>query len=565
MDMVVLDNIADGREFSVDFSRFAPSLKWGPPASWAYGSRSRQPFAQKFIDKIDKNRRKHHDSSYELTTTGKKPEYFIQVLSTQGASEPVRVSYGEPDPGAGSTQLEVQTVAKTSEFPDAWSKSWTPRIGNHTQAVLRWSTSSKPIKIMMQARASLPYSKEWAMWGHPKGDLTRQFVDGTTGGKGTFTIPLSNLPKPGAKDQVVYVRVVPMTAENNLAGLPSNEITITIPAQKIVMNPIPAGKLEFTTEIIGLEPGYFGGDRDEYRYVLTKTPPGDMKDHFAKLIGKSNPGPGDKVWLPPMAPEDKSWWDKFKDTIAAILSKIDSWVSTLVSVFQTVILAAPGALAQGIAQMARWSGANEAAVDSAVKGLDKTLALSAYPHEYGRKVSGAADSITDGILDKMGVDAKTREQHRPKIKNHIIGWAKNRTWMNEAKPEWYLAPDEDYIVRPPTIWIKTTAKANGQVSAGFRQAPPSTSIKIGVQARDASTLGTQAEYVDLYQKSLTQPTMEAGQVRITPVVLDYHPFHKSNTTKWRWAHNQVQTTLYFLDGKSTTGQSVNSKWGKTSP
>ncbi len=564
VDMVPLDSISNGREFSVDFARFAPSLKWGTPSSWTFGSRSRQPLAQKIIEDIDKNRRKQHDANYELVTTGKKPAYFIQILSTQGASEPVRVLYGEPDPGAGSTQLEVQTIAKTSEFPDAWGKAWTPNMESHAQAALRWSTSSKPIKIMMQAR-TLPYSKEWAIWDHPKGDLARQFVDGATGGQGVFYLPLKNLPKPSSKAQIVYVRIVPMTAENNLAGLPSNEITITIPAQKIVMQPLPAGKLTFTTEIIGLEPGYFGGDRDEYRFVLTKTPPGDMKKHFAKLIGKSNPGAGDKVWLPPMAPEDKSWWEKFKDTVAAIISKIDTWFTTIVSVFQTVILAAPGALAQGIAQMAKWAGANETAVDTAVKGLDKALSLSAYPHEYSRKVTGAADAITDGILDKMGADAKMREEYRPKIKNHIISWAKNRTWMNEAKPEWFLAPDEDYIVRPPTLWIKTTAKAEGQVAPGFRQTPPSVTFKVGVQAKDASTIGTQAEYSDLYQKTFTQPSLEAGQVRITPVVLDYHPFHKSNNAKWRWAHNHVQATLYFLDGKSTVGQSVNMRWGKTAP
>jgi hypothetical protein len=89
------------------------------------------------------------------------------------------------------------------------------------------------------------------------------------------------------------------------------------------------------------------------------------------------------------------------------------------------------------------------------------------------------------------------------------------------------------------------------------------SLKVGAFAKPSENLGGNFDYGDLFEKTISCPTMASDEELIIAVPMDYHWSHQSKYKTWWETYSLNQKTRYTLNGNAVFGQPVTSKWGKT--
>jgi hypothetical protein len=126
-----------------------------------------------------------------------------------------------------------------------------------------------------------------------------------------------------------------------------------------------------------------------------------------------------------------------------------------------------------------------------------------------------------------------------------------------------LAPDPDYMIHSAIAYFRVrTNRVNG-LPADYREQGPMISLKVGAFAKPSENLGGNFDYGDLFEKTISCPTMASDEELIIAVPMDYHWSHQSKYKTWWETYSLNQKTRYTLNGNAVFGQPVTSKWGKT--
>ncbi|MBK8726488.1 MAG: hypothetical protein IPL96_10730 [Holophagaceae bacterium] len=545
-------------EISMDFASFAPSQ--GPKPSWSgYAVLSSDPVVRSLQQIAAAQRQQALDAALaEIRATGS-VTYAVQLTTGSGAASTwATVRYGEPAPAPFRSLLETKIHAATAEFPEVWGSS--ASIGEFGNTLLfRWKTDAPAVKALVQI-AKDGFPDGFATWNDPTRDVQRQFVDvPAKGGTASFQLPAAKLQ--GAPAGTVFAaRIVPLTAENNLAGLPSPAVRLSVPAAA-AKAPAPAASLAFEIELVGWEPAHLPIPDDAYHYVVAGTPDKGIYESVKKVAGQE-PKSGVKVYLPPKPPEkEKAWYEKVASAIASVLHFLD----TVGNVAQQAFGIVEGKVAKAPFDLADMAGLPGSKVKG---GLDKAagaLNLAGAKLQQMDLLGRGADYVTGRMADDLGIqDPAARAAFMGKFGGAVRTWSQQNSYLKAtAGVQGGLVPDPDFQAHPGIAWIRVRAKATGAVPAGFRQAPPAASLKVGVFARNAELLGIPAEYRDLFQATVPFPTLAVGEELLVPVVTQYHWSHEQQAGTWNFAINHAEKTRYELNGKAFFGTTVNSPWGQT--
>ncbi|MEI7576055.1 MAG: hypothetical protein WCK51_04120 [Armatimonadota bacterium] len=555
----VLDLGTKSGNFKVDvkFSEFAPFpstlITFSPPAGNTTQAIATAQLAQDRKDALQ-------DIAQNGTT-----DYYAQLTSADGgASNWVKIQYGEPVPKPRTTSLEVQTVRSTPEFPEERWGTAKEIVAGESLLSFRWATASEATYALVQV-VDGDFPSSWALWANAKNEVYRADLPTNKLGKKSFTIEVSKL-KISKKPATFKVRVIPLLKNGDLAGMPSPETTLTEPLAPVAKADPNAKKLTFTTELVGWEPAYTGNWDDKYRFVVASELSPKIVGDVTKIIGKE-PARGDKLYLPPKEPKpDDPWYKKVYKSIATVLDFIYKSWSNLNTIFSTIEFNLKEALKKGVNEVAEKCGASKASVE---KAWGVALAPLKISNEVGgfipTYVNRGSSFIKVRMLDDLGVkDPQARRIMGGNIEGAVVSWAWDNSYLAVGKEEIQgLAPDPDFMIHTAVAYFRVRTNRVTGLASDYREQGPTISLKVGAFAKASENIGGNVDYRDLFEKTISCPTMAPDEELIIAVPMDYHWSHQSKYQTWWETYNQNQKTRYTLNGNSVFGQPVTSKWGKT--
>ena len=492
-----------------------------------------------------------------LLDSGVPVTFYCRIIDAEGvASSTCSVVVGEPMPPATvRTLLEANTVRATPEFPEEqFGQAIT--MSGEAERKFRFRAFGPYSTAIFQVSA-IPFPADPRKWREDSCNLFRQssaIPKATPGSAPTaFWARLAKLPTPTKSDQQFYARLVLLDEFGALAAIPSSPITITVPK---VPTPPPAKEswMEFNIEVVGYQPGHVATDQDAHHFVLNKLPTGKMKEHIQKVSGKSSLALGDKLYLPPTPPADKTWWESVKEAVAEVIATInDAYmtvqgvINTFQSVAMTTLSLAPKAF---LVTIPSTFGINMSGVETALDYGNKINNYAHYPLSIPNKIQENSDYYTNSILESAGLSPQQRLLARGQVKQAIVNWAyDNRPWNGKYLPD-MLIPDPDWLPKPDSIKLRVTSIGKGKPDPNLLAVPPTVDIKFRVFSKNVELLGPQGEWRDVFQKTATFPKMGPNETMEVTIQLDYHWSHYAQPDIWTNAIYTAQKALVTVNGKS---------------
>jgi hypothetical protein len=558
--------------FSIDFGSFAPvskrTLPRGPvgrPKPIA-SNNGENPGAFTPINTSKASAAKTQTDfmAYLIATEGY-VRFFIQMEPEGGDSSTLAVvDYGEPAPVNGAAKLEVfDGTAKGEQAYDHWGiekELWAPNsevfrwtANIDTESMVTWEISEKPFPINPILHGNV------LGWGQVS-EIAKAGVPIQSGSK-FVPIFAHVIGEPVDVDRTFYFRLVLYNADGTLACAPSNAVKF-IQRKKVVKNeppPPPTTWLEFSEEIVGYKSPYIG-PTDPYQFKLTRKPDSDLKE-WQKLTGNQNPGEGDEVYMPPgPPPEKKAWYEKVVDVINYFVAKIGQLaeaVQTVAYLLEQVFVQIPITIGNNIAKEAQ---------------LDKAAATIGLNHGFAAAgwVKGKADtainmaSHTDYyaacILDQAGVPAASWINARGKVQTAIYNAGHDARPTNPANFEKLLVPNPDYATHPAYVYLRIHATQKGDKSKPIVSSPGSYHLAAKGWYEDAGSIGGNKGWMELFDKTVSMPSMCDGMTMVVPIAMDYHWTHY-NDKNWMWHYNQVTKVRWLIDYNEEKVVNGTASWG----
>lgn len=493
----------------------------------------------------------------QLLDAGVPVTFFLRIVDAQGVESSVaHVTVGEPMPPATvRTLLEANTVRATPEFPEErYGQEIT--LSGEADRKFRFRAFGPYSQAVFQV-SPLPFDNDPRKWREDRFNLIRQWAAIPKAAPNQpateFWGRLAKLPSPTKTDQKFYARLILLDDFGALAALPSNPITITVP--KVQTPPPPKESwMEFNIEPEGWEPGHLATSTDAYRFILNKMPSGKMKEHVQKVTGKSNLALGDKLYLPPVPPADKTWWESVKESVAEILDTLSTVfytvtgvISMFASMFITVMNMIPKAF---LVTIPKDLGLDTQGIEAGLEIASYAQGVANYPMELNRKMESSASFYADSILESSGLTPNQRLAARGQVIAAVSNWAKeNKPWNGKFFPD-MLIPDPDWVPRPATVRLRVTSVGKGKPDPSLLVKPPTVEIKVRALSKNSELLGLNAEWRDVFQKTLSLPQMGPNETSTVSVVLDYHWSQSAQPEIWTNAMNYAQKVMVTINGKS---------------
>ncbi len=486
------------------------------------------------------------------------------IIATQGkaTSNALTVEYGELMASDQSAESLAQTQYGTPEFPEEKFGPSGTFLTSRNFMGLRYRIPQGTKKALFQVCQTWEHPG-YALWTTVKPalqvDLPLNQKDSKDSSFLRTSIPTTKFAADA--DQTRYWgRVVPLDANGNLAGKPSNPIALVVsnppsPA-KVDVKP----KLSFTYELVGWRPGYEANPTDQYRFIVANAYIAPLSK-LEKVTGKKV-GQGSKVYLPPSPPpEEKAWYEKVVDAIAEAISAISDFV-TLVS---TTFVGFVGAIKQLPFFIAEELGLPKSASASVKNAIDAPFKVSNAVLNAPARIASAPGYVAVRMLDDMGVtDPNKRAALQGNFRGAITGWAKKKVWENSEMSPSGLAPDPDFEQRTGVAYVRVTANVNPALPSGYRESFYPISVSVTSIARDASSLGIPAQPYTLYEGTGLPCTLAPGQSILVPIVMDYHWTYDSRKEDWMFGWKRMESTRFTVNGKSITNQNLHKQWGTVS-
>ena len=494
--------------------------------------------------------------------------FFVQFQPEGGNSSTIAaIDYGEPQPSVGvAAQLEAfDGVEKGEQHYDHWSTKvdwsdlktyqafrWTADVDNETQAI--WEISDQPFPLNPVLHGNV------VNWGQ----LTGVTKAGT---------PLASAPQitpqiayvigaAGDVDKDFYFRVVLFNSDGTLACAPSNAVKI-VRLKKVVKNeppPPPSTWMEFSTHIVGYEAPYME-PTDPYQFLLTRKPTSDFAQ-WQKLTGKSNPGEGDPVYLPPAPPpEEKAWYEKVVDVINYFISKlgdIAEAVQTVAYLLEQVFVNIPITIGNNLAKEAQLDKA------AAAIGLDQGFAAAGWikgKADTAINMAAHADYFAANVLDQAGVPAAQWINARGKVQTAIYNAGHDARPTNPTNFDKLLVPNPDFATHPAYVYLKVHATQKGDKSKPL--VAPAGTYRLFARGAwtDPGTLGGNSGWMDMYEKYVTLPSMSDGMDMVDPIAIDYHHSYYDNKVSWRYHYQRVTKIQWQIGYSDDIAVNGTKSWG----
>ncbi len=471
----------------------------------------------------------------------------------QEPSAYVVVDIGEPQPPGLQTAVEANWPKSGAAWGGAAPLDQTTQIQWHTQAV-------SAARFVVQVNQT-GFSQGWDTWAIT-GAGGQELAAKPSGPTDTKAFRASDLffafPKSAITDRDYFVRIVPLDAAGNLAGLPSNVLQLTVPlfdfnAGKNSQPPPPPAvhlvleNIEYRAENIQV---------DDTRFVIARDVPNGALEcgTFAALAGQV-PKQGVKLQIAPQT-DDESMWDAIAGAIGGAVGdalayavKIKNFVSDVVSVLQNIV---------GII-----GGIGEAALD---KGVVFAMKASGMPDGYIDKYEILRRTPGYLVGSALAVEAQAHEmtvgQARNAFFNTLNSLNQKQSQMHslpEVSP--YLAQDPDFQYRPPTMFVKFKAVADKGVEGRFSNAT-SFSVSCVNAWQDASyqltngqALTGQTTVID----SVAQvPPIPDGAEIVVPIYLAFGSAQAQADPNWGRAWFSPSSSRWQVWGRTLDGSTTTS-------
>lgn len=558
-----LGRVGTKRVFQIPVADFSPVFRPKPTSANAGSLGNTQPnlnvgAINTLLSAKGLARGKPRNTAYakQLLDSGVPVTFFFRITDAEGVvSSTCSVTVGEPMPPVVRTFLEASTIRPTPEFPEErFGQAFS--MNGEQERKFRFKVFG-PYQTAIFQVSPIPFSEDPRKWREDCYNLIRQSsaIPKAEPNQGSveFWGRLAKLPNPTKLDQTFYARLVLLDEFGALAALPSNPITITVP--KVPTPPLAKESwIEFNTEVVGYDGGHLPTSTDPHRYILNKMPTGKMKEHIQKVTGKSNLALGDKLYLPPVPPADKSWWESVKESIAEVINTINTVYYTVTGVINmyvgmmlTVVDMLPKAL---LVTIPKDLGIDTRSIEAALDIGQKANGIANYPMQFSRDLENGASYYADSILESAGLSPSQRLLARGKVQAAISTWAnENKPWNGKFSAD-MLLPDPDWIPKPASIKLRITSVGKGKPDPNLLAKPPTADIKVRVFSKNSELLGINGEWRDVFQKTISLPQMGPNETSTVAVTLDYHWSQAAQPELWTNAMIYAQEVMVIVNGKS---------------
>lgn len=500
------------------------------------------------------------DATGEMVEDGT-VQYHVQVITEDGSASPwSTIRYGEPKP-TGATKLEYLSLPGTPEFPD---EQWTDKTSVSKSNPLRSFRYQLP-RAASQVKVQVidgEFRPEWALWCKAAPELYSTTVSGSSTNLTKFTLPSDQFLSK-AKKSKLSIRLIPLGPNGDLAAMPSNFVVLDLVGDS-AKPPAPAAqsKISYQVEVVGWEPAYLGAPDDAYRFVIGGALNPQISGDVTKILGKT-PAVGDKIYLPPQPPkEEDAWYTKVWKAITTVIDVIYESVKlamlALPNFTKSVLKAGPNYLAEK-------AGVSKSSMEKAWSVAETPFTVANEAASVPMYIHKGKSAFVGRMLDDMGVkDKSTRQLAQGNLEGLLSDYMKKNSYMTATSgPMQGLAPDPDFRPHTAIAYFKVKASILLNAPANYREPGPMINFKVGAFAGDASNLGIQPLYYELFDTSYATPTFAPGEEMIIAIPLKYHWTYDQRKEDWMTGMTRSQQVRWTLNGKTMQGKPLFKKWGTT--